>query len=166
MIEVNPTLLKSVVGATKRGLEMTRAQLVPVGASRLSSGMRGVSAIVGFTGTTTGSMTLNLSEPAACFLAGRLLEQEFTALTEDCLDALMELGNMVAGAHKELLAGTEFAVGAISLPSLICGASFSSVYARGISTVQVEFELPELPVTMMHERLFRSSVSLLRSSGR
>lgn len=166
MLDINATLLKSTVNATKRGLEMTRVNAVPIGASRLTGGAHGVSAIVGFTGPNTGSMMLNLTEPAALFLGGRLLEEEFTTLTEDCLDAIMEIGNMIAGAHKELLGSTEFRLEAISLPSLVYGESFSTMYARGISTVQVEFELPDLPVAKMRDRLFRSSISLLRSSGR
>jgi CheY-specific phosphatase CheX len=165
MLDVNTTLLKSVVNATSRGLEMTRTKAVPIGASRLSGGAHGVSAIVGFTGPNPGSMMLNLTEPAARFLGSRFLDEEHDTLTEVCLDAIMEIGNIIAGAHKEMLANTEFKVEAISLPSLIYGESFSTMYARGISTVQVEFELPDLPVAKMRDRLFRSSISLLRASG-
>jgi CheY-specific phosphatase CheX len=166
VLDLNPTLLKSVVDATKRGLEMTGVKALPVGASRLISGMHGVSAIVGFTGQNSGSITLNLTEPAALYLGSRFLDEEHTTLTETCLDAIMEMGNIIAGSHKELLGGSEFHVAAISLPSLIYGESFSTVYARGITTVQVEFELPELTVARMQDRIFRSSISILRSSGR
>jgi CheY-specific phosphatase CheX len=79
---------------------------------------------------------------------------------------VMEIANIVAGAYKEMLSETEFKVAAISLPSLIYGHSFSTFYARGITTVQVEFELPEMPVSKMQDRIFRSSISIMRSGGR
>jgi hypothetical protein len=40
------------------------------------------------------------------------------------------------------------------------------VYARGIHSVTVEFEVPELPFDTFNERFFSTTVSLLRHAGR
>jgi hypothetical protein len=39
------------------------------------------------------------------------------------------------------------------------------VYARGINTVNVEFEIPGLPVSMLNDRFITVGISLLRGSG-
>jgi hypothetical protein len=72
---------------------------------------------------------------------------------------------MVAGCAKEALMETDFKVEEISLPSLILGQSFAVVYARGINTVNVEFEIPGLPVSMLNDRFITVGISLLRGSG-
>ncbi len=77
----------------------------------------------------------------------------------------MELGNMVAGCIKESLLDTEYGVSQISLPSLIAGSSYSVMYSRGIHTVSVEFEIPDISMVKLKDRFFTTTVSLLRGSG-
>ena len=96
------------------------------------------------------------------WLAGKLLFEEQDAVNEETIDAIMEVGNMVAGAIKEELVGTAFEAENISVPSLILGANYNVFYTRGIETVSVEFELEDIPVTFQRDRFFSATVSLLR----
>jgi CheY-specific phosphatase CheX len=164
-LQVDSKLVEAVMHGTINGLSMTGVVPVPVGASRLFQARHSMAVIVGLSGRGSGNMTINLSESGLRYLAGRLMGEEVAELDEDTIDAVMELGNMTAGCIKEQLTNTEFEVSAISLPSLIIGQSYNVMYARGLHTASVEFELTEFPVTMMSDRLFSVTVSLLRVSG-
>ena len=88
------------------------------------------------------------------YLAGQLMDEVQTEVSEDNIDAIMEVGNMVGGSVKEALVGTEYGIDQISLPSMIAGQSYNVMYARGILTASVEFEIMEMPVTSFSDRYF------------
>jgi CheY-specific phosphatase CheX len=165
LLQVDPLLLDVIIKGTERGLEMAEVVPGPVGASRLSTARHGVSVFVGLVGQSSGNVMLNVSEEGMLFLTSRLLGEPQTELTDDNIDAMMEIGNIVAGAMKDLLFGTDHAVREISLPSLVFGQSYSMVYARGITTVSVEFELPGFPASKRWDRYFSTTISLMRRSG-
>lgn len=77
-----------------------------------------ISSIIGFSGTASGCVVINLSEPVALQLASRLLGDEVTSLDEECTDAIGEIANMIAGNAKTNFpdAGTS-----ISVPSVVVG---------------------------------------------
>jgi len=162
---VDPALLRGVIFGTHIGLQMTHAKMAPIGASRITTARHGITVMVGLVGRHSGNMAINLSESAALRLAGALLGTPFQEIDEDCVDAIMELGNMVAGGIKSTLANTPFTVDNISLPSVVIGHKYSMGYSRGISSVSVEFELSEMPFASMTARYFSTTLSLLRISG-
>lgn len=162
---VDPVLLAAAVQGTHVGLSMTHTKLVPVGTSRLSTARHAVSVVVGLVGAHSGNVALNMSESAALHLASSLMGTSIAQFDEDCLDAIMELGNMVAGGIKTALAATPYAMQNISLPSLVLGQGYSMAYSRGIRTVSVEFELIEMPFSLMNARFISSTLSLLRGTG-
>lgn len=161
LLSLDSRLLGAVVEGTQCGLQMTGAHPVPIGASRLLSTPRQISVLVGLVGRSNGTFTLNLSEGALLFLAGRLLAEEQTEVNEDNFDAACEIGNMIAGSIKDSLEGTEFETEHLSVPALVLGASYKVFYARGITSVSVEFELEDLPVTRQEDRFFTASLSLM-----
>lgn len=162
---VDPTLLRAVVGGTKRGLQMTRRAATPIGTSRLTTARHAVTVMVGLVGAHSGNIALNLSEAATTHLVSGLMGADVTELNDDCIDAVMELGNMIAGGIKTALSNTGFTMSNISLPSLVIGQGYSMAYARGIQAVCVEFELSEMPFSHMNARYFSSTLSLLRGAG-
>jgi chemotaxis protein CheX len=164
-LDLNETLLAAVMDGTIYGLEMTTIKPVPVGASRFSRASLPYSVIVGMVGKNSGSMSLSLGTRAVLLLAGRLLGTEIKELDDDCFDAVMEIGNMVAGRIKTVLIGTDYAISAISLPSLVLGGNYSVHYARGVHTVTCEFEIPEIAPIHFQERFFSTTISLMRGSG-
>jgi chemotaxis protein CheX len=164
-LKIDQQLLEAVISSTFAGLEMTNIKPIPVGASRFATARHPITVMVGLVGRHSGNMTINISEAAMLHLTGALMGETFTRVTEDTIDAMMELGNMVAGSIKMPLAGTGFEISHISLPSLILGNSYDMVYARGISSVAVDFEIPGMPFSTMNGRFFSSAVSLLRAAG-
>jgi len=164
-IAVNPSLLGSIILGTNQGLEMTGVTPEVVGASRLGQTRREISVLVGLVGDSNGSITINMSQRAMLILAGKLLFEEQTEITEENVDAICEVGNMIAGCAKEHLEDTEYRLSNISVPSMIFGANYSVHFTRGIDTCTVAFELPDMPFAFYDDRIFTVSMSLLRRVG-
>ena len=165
-LNINETLLDCVIQGTEAGFSMTGIMPDAVGASQFNTGAKDVSVIVGLHGRCNGNMTLNLSENTACFLAGRLAGEDYAEMNEDTVDAICEIGNMVAGRFKDELMGTDFQFEAISLPALILGAKYDLYHLKNITTASVTFEIKEISVVRIHDRFFSSTISLLGQSGR
>jgi CheY-specific phosphatase CheX len=164
-LELDEELLNAVLQGTERGLGMTGLRPAAIGASRFTTGQRPVAVLVGLVGRNSGSVTISMSERAMLFVAGRLLGEEQPTPSDATLDAIMEIGNQVAGSIKENLKDTSFDVQVISVPSLILGASYSVRFARGLSTLSVDFEIGEIPITFYQDRVFTVTISLMRKVG-
>ena len=164
-LNINRTLMDCVIRSTISGMSMTGIEPDPIGASRYNTASRDLSVIVGLHGQCNGNMTLNLSETTANYLAGRLIGEEISVMSEDTIDAVCEIGNMVAGRFKEELMGTEFQFDTISLPALIFGANYDLYHLKNITTAAVTFELREMSVLRVGDRFFTTSISLLGQSG-
>ncbi len=167
MIQIDPVLLECVERGTVEGLSMTGIVPSAVGASRYSIAGREFSVLVSLYGDQNGQMTLNLSKFTALFLSSKFLGEEKPPdeIDEDHLDALCEIGNIVAGRFKDILSKTQYHFAAISLPALVAGANFSFYHYRGLMTVTVEFEISEIPMTHVHDRVFTASISLMGTTG-
>lgn len=161
-LKINETLLTAIIEGTADGLSMSGIKPEPIGASRFFGASRGISVIVSLIGESNGSLTLNISSRAAAFLAGRLLDEDQTELTDDSLDGICEIGNMIGGSIKNLLQGSEFTFDALSCPALIIGANYDLYHYRGMLTASVEFEIEEIPMVSLTDRFFSVSVSLMR----
>jgi CheY-specific phosphatase CheX len=159
---IDATLLACIVEGTRKGLQMAHVDPLAVGKSVFLTTPRRFSVIVGLAGESSGSLTLNISERAILHLASKLLCAAQTEISEDCLDAICEIGNMIAGCTKEALAQTHLQVTSISVPSLIAGANHAVYNRRGLTSVSVEFELEEIPMEFQEDRVFSTSVALVR----
>ncbi len=164
-LSLDETVVNAIVAAAASGFSMTGVAPVPVGASRISTARHELSVIVGLVGRNSGNMTLNVSRGAMFYLAECFTGEKQVEVNEENIDAVMELGNMLAGAVKEQLLTTEYHIEQISLPSMIAGQRYDVVYARGILSVTVEFEIAEMPVTAFSDRYFSITISLLKGSG-
>ncbi len=77
-----------------------------------------VSGIIGISGEVSGTVVINLSTETALELASGLLGEALTELDEDCIDALGEIANMVAGRAKAKFPEESTS---LSLPTVIVG---------------------------------------------
>ncbi len=165
LLKVDEVLLDCVIRGTLRGLEMASVAPSPVGASRFFQATRSLSVLVGLTGRCNGQVAMNFSERAVLHLAAKMLMEDKIEMGEEAFDSIMEIGNLVAGSIKEELRGTDYAAEQLTVPSLILGASYNVFYARGLSSVSVEFEIEELPVAYDRDRFFTTSLSLIRRAA-
>lgn len=161
-IKIDPTLVQCAMIGTIEGLGMTNVRPDPVGSSRLPGATRELSVLISLHGKrSSGSLVLNMPARVAMLLAGRFVGDTVSELTDDCLDAVCELGNHVAGRCKDRLHGTPYEFGSISLPALVFGGNYNVYHYRGIRTATVEFEVTEIPLAHLRERFFSTSISVL-----
>jgi len=118
--------------------------------------------MVGLVGRNNGTLMANMTERARHYLAGKLLFEDQAELGEENVDAICEIGNMIAGCTKEALSSSDYEIAKISVPSMILGAAFDIHYTRGIDTVSVEFEIPGMPFSHYRDRYLSVTISLLR----
>jgi chemotaxis protein CheX len=95
-----------------------------------------ISGIIGLSGSVSGCVVINLSREIALQLASALLDEAFTEVDDDCIDAIGEIANMIAGNAK-----TDFPVDntSISVPSVVVGKHKMN-YPSGIPIVSIPCE--------------------------
>jgi CheY-specific phosphatase CheX len=162
LIQVDETIVNILTKSTRDGLAMAGIKPVPIGVSRYVTNTQEVSAIVGLVGSTSGAVMINAGKAAACFLATKMLAEEYTELTPQVLDCMSEIANIVAGQTKALLATTEWKTEKISCPSVVVGSSYYISHYKGMQSTSVDFELMEMPINTMHSRIISASISLMK----
>ena len=80
-----------------------------------------VTAVVGISGTTRGSVYVSMSEPTARAIVGRMIGSEVTAFDELAQSGIAELANVVAGTATITLANQGFTAD-VSPPLMLVGA--------------------------------------------
>ena len=162
MLQLDEQLVAVLVKCTKDGLMMAGLKPTPIGLSKLLQSKGDVSSIIGFVGPISGSMIINTSANCACFMAGRMLGETLSALDNQALDGLCEIANIIAGQAKAALSTTEYRFDRISVPSVIVGNSYSISHYRGMTSVSVEFELPEMPMKPGDYGTFSVNISMMK----
>jgi chemotaxis protein CheX len=100
----------------------------------------GVVSIVGFAGPWVGSGSLYCTGAFACKIASFFLQEQFAAVTEEVLDSVAELTNMIIGNVKTHLENRVGAMG-LSTPTVIYGRNFQTRSVRNQEWTVVPFSL-------------------------
>lgn len=159
---VNNTLLTAVVGAVQGAFTMCGLTARCVGASSVPVREGGkVTGMIGVHGKVSGFITLNLTDRIAVRAVNSLLQEQFTELNAQVVDATGEITNMVVGGIKSALANTKWAFLQITVPSVIVGQGYSIAYARGLEFLNVIFENDDKDALLLEDRLIQVSISLL-----
>lgn len=96
-----------------------------------------VSGIIGLAGETTGAVVLSFSRTTAMNIVSVFSGRSYTALTNEVLDGVGELVNIIAGnAKKDLL---DFRI-SISLPGVIVGPATRIHWPEGIPVITIPFD--------------------------
>jgi len=119
---IDPNYIKPFVVAAKNLFETMINVPFSLGKPSLKTGSQvpphEISSIIGLSGNVTGSVVISLSHEVAFLLASALIGEEVSELNDDCIDAIGEIANMIAGNAK-----TDFPSdnNAISTPSVVVG---------------------------------------------
>jgi chemotaxis protein CheX len=95
-----------------------------------------VSGIIGLAGDTRGAVVLSFSRETAIAIVSKMAGQEYKALSNEVLDGVGELINIIAGNAKQDL--LDFRID-ISLPGVITGSSYKIRWPEGIPVVAIPF---------------------------
>lgn len=162
LLNIDQTLINVLAKSTKDGLAMAGVTPTPVGISKYITTTREVSAIVGLVGSTTGAIMVNASTATTCHLAGKMLGEGFEKLCPQVLDGISEIANIIAGQSKAFLSTTEWKAERISCPSVVVGSSYFISHYKGMHTASVDFEVTDMPVTTLSDRIFSVTISLMK----
>ncbi len=99
--------------------------------------LKGVSAIIGLAGETTGAVVLSFSRETAIQMVSKMEGIHYVALGAEVLDGVGEMINIIAGnAKKDLM---DFHI-SISLPGVITGNSYRINWPQGIPVISIPYE--------------------------
>jgi len=162
VMPVNRVLLSAVNSAVQSALTMCGITARCVGAASVPVRDAGkVTGMIGVHGKSSGFVTVNMTERVAIHAANSLLQENYTELNSEIVDATGEITNMVVGGIKSALAATPWAFSQITVPSVIVGQGYSIAYARGLEFLNVTFEHEDREAVMLEDRLIQVSISLL-----
>ena len=106
----------------------------------------GLISLIGLAGAWSGTGSVSCSETLACDLASHLLMTDFESLSEEVVDAMAEITNMIIGNVKTHLEEKVGPMG-LSTPTVIYGHDFHARSARAYNWIVVRFRCGD-------ERLF------------
>ena len=96
-----------------------------------------VSGIIGLAGETVGAVVLSFSRESAIRVVGKMEGRPYKAMTNDVIDGVGELVNIIAGNAKKDL--DEFRID-ISLPGIVTGKSYQIHWPEGIPVIAIPFD--------------------------
>lgn len=85
----------------------------------------GVIGIIGLVGEWTGTAVVSCSSGLACKIAGTLFMAEYPSVTDEVLDAVAEMTNMIIGNLKNSLEERLGQMG-LSIPAVVFGRNFAT----------------------------------------
>ena len=158
----HPILMEAVINSVQDCLMMFDVQARCVGVSSVPLSDQGeVTGMIGVHGDVSGFITTNLSECAAMSIVGRMLQDQFEALSSDVLDGAGEMTNIIAGGIKKRLVNSRWHFQHITVPSVIIGQNYQITYS-GLEFLAVAFELTDTDFIMMADRIFKVTLSILQ----
>lgn len=96
-----------------------------------------VSGIIGLAGETVGAVVLSFSRESAIQVISKMEGRPYQALTNDVIDGVGELVNIIAGNAKKDL--SEFRID-ISLPGIVTGKNYQIHWPEGIPVIAIPFD--------------------------
>ena len=96
-----------------------------------------VSAIIGLAGETTGAVVLSFSRPTAVAMISRFTGIHFQALSNEVIDGVGELVNILAGNAKKGLVDFKLK---ISLPGVVTGNQYKINWPKDVPIITIPFE--------------------------
>ena len=100
-----------------------------------------VSAIIGLTGETSGSIIISMPEQLACKIASNMLMEEITSMNKNVEDAIGEIGNIVVGAARRALIQDGHQLN-ISIPPVVIGVGHKISRSGVVPCIAIPFSTP------------------------
>lgn len=96
-----------------------------------------VSGLIGLAGETVGAVVLSFNRPTAIEIASLMAGTRYTDLSDEVIDVVGELVNIVAGnAKKDLL---DYRI-SISLPGVLVGSNSQIKWPSNVPVITIPFE--------------------------
>jgi chemotaxis protein CheX len=140
---LNVEYINPFIAATLQALEVTTNLRPARGKPRVRReryAQGDVTAIITLAGPSRGTIALSLPASLAIRLYSEMVGEEANELSEEVLDAVGEIGNMVAGGAKAVLSQQGFSF-KISIPEILVGKDRSIPHLGSAPCLVVPFHL-------------------------
>ena len=97
-----------------------------------------ISAIIGLTGETSGSIIISMPAALACKVASNMLMEEILTLNKSVEDAIGEIGNIVVGDARRALIQEGHSL-SISIPTVVIGSGHKISRTGDIPCIAISF---------------------------
>ena len=97
-----------------------------------------VSAIIGLTGETSGSIIISMPGSLACKIASNMLMEEITSMNKNVEDAIGEIGNIVVGDARRSLIQDGHQL-SISIPTVVIGVGHKISRSGDVPCIAIPF---------------------------
>lgn len=162
-LTTNATILKAVTDAVESCFAMCDIQSRCVGVATIPAHEPGaITGMIGVHGNVSGFITVNLAERVARVAVSGLLQETISGLTNQVVDGVGEITNIIGGGVKKGLVGTPWAFGQVTVPSVIVGQNYQIAFTRGLEYLNVTFEHIDQEAVLLGDRLIQVAVSLIR----
>ena len=131
-VQIDEALVNAMIDAAEKGFKMGGKKLSPVGVGRMPPmAFQPVSGIIGLAGRVNGSILVNMSEAVALQVTSGILMTDFKQITNEVLDGIGEITNVIGGRLKSALAMSGYPLDNVTLPSVIVGQNYSDPALAG-----------------------------------
>jgi chemotaxis protein CheX len=97
-----------------------------------------ISAIIGLTGETSGSIIISMPTALACKIASNMLMEEISSMNRNVEDAIGEIGNIVVGDARRSLIQDGYQLN-ISIPTVVVGSGHRISRSGDIPCIAIPF---------------------------
>jgi chemotaxis protein CheX len=101
-----------------------------------------VSAIIGMTGSASGSLALSFTERCILKIVSNMLGEDHKEINGDINDAVGEITNMISGVARKCLEAEGMNIVA-AIPTVVSGKNHSIIHVLGGPSVIIPFETPD-----------------------
>ncbi|WP_005037175.1 chemotaxis protein CheX [Holophaga foetida] len=138
---MNVAIINPFVESTLRSLDMMagiQAEKVGIELKEDLITTYDISAIIGLTGETSGSIIISMPEKLACKIAANMLMEDVPTMSKAVEDAIGEIGNIVVGDARRSLIQDGFSLN-ISIPTVVIGSGHKISRSGDIPCIAIPF---------------------------
>ena len=139
---MNVAYINPYIESTVRSLDMMagiKAEKVGLSVKEDLITTYDISAIIGLTGETSGSIIISVPEGLACKIASNMLMEEISGMSQAVQDAIGEIGNIVVGDARRLLIQEGFQLN-ISIPTVVMGKGHMISRSGDVPCIAIPFQ--------------------------
>jgi chemotaxis protein CheX len=140
----NQRVIELIVSSTKEVFSMMLGMEIeestPYEEEGTTESFDGLVALVGIGGSWTGMGTVYCGTELALKLTGTMFMTEQTVVSDEVLDAMAEMANMIVGNVKTALEG-DLGPLVLSIPTVIFGRNYKALNGMGKARVVVPFQV-------------------------
>lgn len=138
---MNVAIINPFVESTVRSLDMMagiQAEKIGIELKEDLITTYDISAIIGLTGETSGSIIISMPEKLACKIAANMLMEDVPAMNRAVEDAIGEIGNIVVGDARRSLIQDGFSL-SISIPTVVIGSGHKISRSGDVPCIAIPF---------------------------